>query len=137
MTWLHLNTDARNAAADAVVDLIDGGSGAGTIKIYDGTAPAGADVAVTTQNLLATLTFSDPAFGSAVTGEATADTVTSGTAVYSSTATWARIADSSGTAIMDVDVGTTGATLLLNTTNIVSGATVSVTSSTITMPTGA
>ena len=68
---IRLATAARNAAADAVVDLIDAGSGAGTLKIYSGSVgttandtPAG--------TLLATIAWGDPAFGAASSGVATA-----------------------------------------------------------------
>jgi hypothetical protein len=138
MAWLKLSNAARSAAADAIADMCDAASAAGTIKIYDGTAPATADTAVTTQVLLATLTFSDPAFGAASNGVVTADTITDdSSADASGTATWARIEDSDGTNIMDVDVGTAGATLVLNTTSIIAGAVVRVTGAVLTMPSGA
>ncbi len=56
-----LGTPARNAACNAVVDLVDAGSGAGKILIKS----AGATV-------IAEVTMSDPAFGNAATGVATA-----------------------------------------------------------------
>jgi len=126
---------ARSACADALVDLIDAGAGAGTIKIYDGSQPAGPSTAITSQVLLATLTWSDPAFGAAASGVATASAVTDdSSADATGTATWARIADSDGTAIFDCDVGTSGATLNLNSVSIVAGGIVRITSFTVTMP---
>ena len=75
----RLPTAARNAACDAVVDLLDAGAGAGTIKIYTGSQPASANDAAS-GTLLATITLSDPAFGAASTGVATmAGTPLSGT----------------------------------------------------------
>lgn len=131
----RLTNAAASAAADAVVDLIDGGAAAGTIKIYDGTIPTNADTAIGAQVLLATLTFSDPAFGAASNGVATASAITSdSSADATGTATWARIADSNGTTIMDVTVGTTGEDINLNTVSIVAGAQVSITSLTYTQP---
>jgi len=131
----RLTNAAASAAADAVVDLIDGGAGAGTIKIYTGTIPTDANTAIGAQVLLATLTFSDPAFGAASNGVATASAITSDTtADATGTATWARIADSNGTTIMDVTVGTSGEDINLNTTSIVAGATVAITSLTYTQP---
>lgn len=59
------STAAINAACNAIVDLVDGGAGAGTIVLY--TAAAGE---------VARLTFSDPAFGSAAAGVATANSIT-------------------------------------------------------------
>lgn len=55
----------RTAIADLVVDAIDAGSGPGTLELL-----TAADAVV------ATLTFSDPAFGEAVDGVATANAIT-------------------------------------------------------------
>lgn len=138
MANVRLATAAQQAAMDAVVDLIDGGSGAGTIKIYTGSQPADANTAVSSQTLLGTLTFSDPAFGATnSSGTATASSITSDTSADATgTAAWARIADSSGNTIFDCDVGTSGATINLNTVNVVSGATIAITSFTLTHPSG-
>jgi hypothetical protein len=139
MAAVHLVPAAQNAAADAIVDLIDAGAAAGTIKIYDGTMPADASTAVSTQTLLATLTFSDPAFGDASSGVATASSITSDTSADATgTASWARIADSDGTTVADVDVGESGdgATVTLNTTAITAGGEVALTAFTFTMPDG-
>src|SRR3546814_15952638 len=72
---IHLLDATRNAMVDAISALIDAGAAGGTIKVYDGTIPATAATAISTQNILATLTFSGPAFGSAVTGVATASAI--------------------------------------------------------------
>jgi len=131
----RLTNDSASAAADAVVDRIDAGAGAGTIKIYAGTIPTNADTALGAQTLLATLTFTDPAFGGAVNGVATASAITSdGSADATDTATWARIADSTGTTVMDVTVGTSGDDINFNTVSFVTGATVSITALTYTQP---
>lgn len=131
----RLTNASASAAADAVVDRLDGGAGAGTLKIYDGTIPATADTAVGAQNLLATLTFSDPAFGAASNGVATASAITSDTAADATgTASWARWADSNGVTVLDCTVGTSGDDINLNTVAIVAGATVSVTALTYTQP---
>lgn len=138
MANLRVATAARQAQCDAVVDLIDAGDGAGTIKIYTGTQPANANTAISDQTLLATLTFSATAFGAADTsGVATANAITGDTSADATgTATWARIADGDGNTIFDCDVGTSGATINLNTTSIVQGAAVSISSFTITQPDG-
>ena len=138
MANVRLANASQQAAMDAVVDLIDGGAGAGTINIYDGTQPADANTAVSTQTLLATLTFSDPAFGNADTsGVATASAITDdSSADATGTASWARILDSNSATIFDCDVGTTGATINLNSVSIIIGGTVSITSFTMTHPDG-
>jgi hypothetical protein len=57
----QLTNASASAAADAVVDRVDQGSGPGKLRIYDGTQAATADTAIGAQVLLAELTFSDPA----------------------------------------------------------------------------
>jgi hypothetical protein len=131
----RLSNTAASAAADGVVDLLDAGAGAGTLKFYTGTIPTNADTAVGAQTLLATLTFSDPAFGAASNGVATASAITSDTSADATgTATWARLADSNGNTVMDLTVGTSGEDINLNTNSIVAGATVALTSLTYTQP---
>jgi len=125
---------SRSAAADGVVDLIDAGAAAGVIKVYDGTQPATPDTAVSGQTLLVTLTCSDPAVGAASNGVASFNAITAGTAVATGTASWARIEDSDGNVVADATVGTSGADINLDTTSIVSGGEVGVTSLTYTAP---
>ena len=138
MANVRLANAPQQAAMDAVVDLIDAGAGAGTINIYDGTQPADANTAVSTQTLLATLTFSDPAFGATSTaGVATASAITEDSSANATgTASWARILDSNSAVIFDCDVGTTGTTIILNSVSITIGGTVSITSFTMTHPDG-
>ncbi len=135
----RISNAAAIAACNAIVDLIDAGSGAGKLRIYDGTQPAGPDVAVSDQTLLAELTLSDPAFGAAADanpgGRATADTITGDTSANATgTASWFRAVDSDGNAVIDGSVGTSDADLILVTTSIVAGQPVEVTSWTVTMP---
>lgn len=138
-TATRISNAAAKAACDAVVDLLDAGAGAGTIKIYTGTQPTDPDTAVGAQTLLGTLTFSDPAFGNAADanpgGRATASAITSdSSADATGTAAWFRTADSNGVAVMDGSVGTSSADMILNTTAIVSGAEIAISSYTVTMP---
>lgn len=135
---MKLATTVRNAACDAIVDLIDAGAGAGTIKIYTGSQPTDPQTALGAQVLLATLTFSDPAFGNAgasVAGRADASSITADSSIDATgTATWARIADSNAVTRMDVTVGTSGADINFNSVSFVSGGTASITSMTVTCP---
>lgn len=127
---------ARNDAADAITALLDAGAGPGYIEIRDGTQPADPDTAASGV-LLATLTLSDPAFGAAASGTATANAIASETnAPNSGTATWFRAYDSTAVAVIDGDVGTSGTDMVLNTTTITAGDTVEVTEWTVTMPVG-
>jgi len=132
---------AAIAAADAVVDLVDGGAGAGLLRIYDGSVPTDADTALSGNTLLAELTMSDPAFGNAADGGpgglATASAIGDETsAPATGTATFFRMVDSNALAVMQGAVGTAGAELNLNSVSISTGVTVSVSSFTYTQPEG-
>jgi len=125
---ISLNTTVRNNRLDQVTTAIDAGAGAGTINIYDGTRPA-TGAAVTTQVLLATLTFSDPSFPAAAAGTMTANAITDdSSADATGTATWFRVVDSDSNFVMDGDVGTSGSDLNLNSVSITAGVTVSISS---------
>lgn len=111
---------------------------AGLLKIYDGSKPASPDTAVGAQVLLASLTCGTPfapASSSAHPSVLTANAISSATAGNTSTATWFRITSSGGTASVDGTVGTSSTDLVLNSTSITSGQTVSVTSLTATSAT--
>ena len=131
-------TAAQNAAVDpavdAVVDLLDAGAGAGYIEVRSGTQPADPGTAAT-GTLLATLPLSDPAFGASSGGTATANAVTSDSdADATGTATWFRAFDSDATPVIDGGVtDTSGEDLVLSSTSVVTGGTVSVTSWTFTI----
>ena len=133
---MRLASAARNVAVDAVVDLIDAGPAAGTLKIYSGPQPATADSAAS-GTLLATFTFSDPAFGAAASGVATAGAIASTTWATNGTAGWARVADSTGATVFDGSVTATGGggNIELSSTVAVAGASIDVTALTVTAPT--
>lgn len=132
---IRLATAAQNAAADAVVDLIDAGAAAGTLKIYSGTVGATAN-ATPAGTLLATVAWADPAFGSASSGVATATDPASVNASATGTAGCFLVEDSNGVNIFDGTVTSTGGggDLTLSTTSLVSGSPVDVTSFTYTQP---
>lgn len=123
MAIIRFLTAVKNSCLTPVKDAIDAGVGAGTVKIYTGTIPATPADAIVAQVLLGTLTFSDPC-GTIAAGALTMSAITQDSAADASgTATWARIQDSAGVVVMDIDVTSTGGggTMQLNTTNIVIG----------------
>ena len=135
MAVIRFVTTVKENALTQIKNAIDGGAGAGTIKIYAGVIPATPADAVTSQPLLGTLTFSDPC-GMVVTGALTMSAITQdSSADANGTATWARIADSTGATVMDIDVTNTGGggTLQLNTVNVVIGGPLLITSFVITV----
>ena len=100
--------------------------GGATLTIYDGTQPATANTAIGSQNPL--VIFALPASGSnsvSSSGVITFGAITNATAIYSSTATWFRVKNGSNT-IVDGSVGTSIADLVISSTSISSGATVSI-----------
>lgn len=128
----QLSTTARNTALDALAALYNSGK----LRIYDGSQPANANTAISGQVLLAELTFNSTAFGSASSGVATANAITSdSSADATGTASWFRCVKSDGTTVlMDGTAGTSGCNLNLNSTSISSGATIGVSAGTLTLP---
>lgn len=123
---LAFSTTLRNNRLNQVTSAVDAGSGAGRLRIYDGTRPASGGAATT---LLAELTFADPSFGAAAGGVLTANAIVQdSSADATGTATWFRAVDSDNNFVIDGDVGTSGSDLNLNTTSIQVGLPVSVTS---------
>lgn len=134
----RLATATRNAMCDAAVDLVDGGAGAGKIKIYTGSQPATPNTSPT-GSLLCTVTLGDPAFGAAATGVATLNgTPITATGSAAGDAGWFRVEDSAGAAVYDGTCTVTGGggQLQLNTVTISNGVDVEVTSGSFTMPLG-
>jgi hypothetical protein len=129
------STTIRTARMQDVADAINGGAGAGLVRIYDGTRPA-TGAAITTQNLLAELTCSDPVESSNNGVTMVMDAINDDpTANNTGTATWFRAVDSTGTFCLDGEVDdSAGPTvdMVINTVNIVSGAPVEITSWVIT-----
>lgn len=124
-------------SCNAIVDALDGAGS--TIKIYTASQPADPDVAIGAQTLLGTLTFATPAYGAAVDanpgGRATANAISPDTSADATgTAAWFRKATSGGVARIDGECGTSGSDMNLNTTAIVTGAEISISSDTVTVP---
>lgn len=133
MTY-RLSTNTRNKACDAIVDEIDAGSGAGTIAIRTGAQPTNVGDA-DSGTLLGTLTFSDPAFGSASTGTATASAITSDTSADNSgTAAHFRIKDSSSNIHSDGTCDQGSGDLNFDNKTIVAGGTIAISSFTVSVP---
>lgn len=131
-----ISTAARNDAANAVVDRLDLGGSSAELRIYSGTKPADVNAALSGNTLLAALVMSDPAYGNASTGVATAAAIASDTSADATgTATFFRQGSvNAGTFTPELqgEVGTSGADLNLNSVSITAGGTVSVTAFTYT-----
>lgn len=130
---LHVSMVCANAQANAVAALCNNGS----ILVYDGTQPTTPETAVTTQVLLATLVFGNPAFGTASGGVITGNPVAAVTIVASSTASWFRVLKSDGvTPVYDGNVGVVGAgtDMQINAVTLVANALLTLSSITYTVP---
>lgn len=129
---------AMQAACNGIVDLLDAGAGAATLAIRTGAPPA-TPATADSGTLLATLTFSDPAFGNAnSSGVATANSITSDTvADNSGDAGHFRAKDSDGNVIFQGTAGNSGDTpdMVFDNKSIVAGGTVACASMTVTVPT--
>lgn len=130
---MALDPKRSAAAANAALDAWKSYMNTGYLRIYSGTKPANVAAAIT-GTLLAELRFNATAFGASSSGVATANAITAdSSADNTGTATHFRAFQSDGTtAVMDGTVGTSGCDCNLNTTSIVAGAAVSVTSMTVT-----
>jgi hypothetical protein len=116
------STTLRNAKLDANTTAV---GAAGKLSIYNGTRPATGGTATT---LLAQFTLGSP-YAPAASGGTQSPTLPSPTTgAAAGTATWARLTTSGGTFVADMDVGTAGTEVVLNTTTISVGVAVSITS---------
>jgi hypothetical protein len=130
----RLATDTRNKSCDAIVDDIDAGAGAGFITIRTLAQPTNVGDSEN-GTLLGTLTFSDPAFGAAATGVATASAITSDTSADASgTAAHFRIFDSTPAIHSDGTCGQGSGDLSFDNNVIVLGGTIAISAMTITVP---
>lgn len=122
------NLKMSNAAVDAQASALAALADNGYLRIYDGTQPASADTAISSQTLLAELRLNATAFGAPSSGVITANAITpEDAALASGTATWYRVLKSDGTtALWDNNIGTSSAGLIMTTTTITAGMIVGV-----------
>ena len=127
----QLSTEARNAACNAVVDLLD----AGKLQLFTASYAT----------LLVEFALSNPAFGDAASGLATAAAIADGTAVASGNAESYRLINLSDATVIQsseaaaVSESGGGGEIVLNqaSTAITSGQTVTVSALTWNQPAGA
>lgn len=123
------NTFTDNLLLGSSAVGVDQQIGGGTLVVYSGTAPAGPNEALSGNTVLATFTFSAAGSQGAPAGGSVnlSFVATTVTASASGTATFFRILDSSGNALIQGSVGTSGADWNLSSTAITSGDNVSIT----------
>lgn len=135
---MKIATATRNAACQALVSLIDAGSGPGYIEIRTGSGPATPDTAVN-GTLLATVVLPDPSFDSAGTtgaGIAVANPIDVVQGTGNGDAGYFRAFDSDDNPIEDGTISASGmgGELELNTVTISIGVDVAVTAWSIVSP---
>lgn len=120
-----ITTAARNAASNSVVDLVDAGAGAGKI-VFETSGSVE----------VSTLVMSDPAFGNAATGVATAGSISDDTNATGGTTSQFSMQDSNSLEILtgSVTVTSGGGDIELSSVIIGAGDTVSISALTVTMP---
>lgn len=129
---VKIGTAARNAACDAIVDLLDGG----TLEVFTGSPPA-TPATADSGTKLGTCTLGTPAFGAASGGVATANAIGSDTnADASGDAGYFRLKTSGAVVVLQ---GTAGAAadspdLTFDNKAIVAGGTIAISSLTVTVP---
>jgi hypothetical protein len=125
---IGMSTALRNARLDAITTAAGANA---KLRLYSGTRPATGGTPTT---LLAELTCGSTLAPAASGGVLTLNAITSdSSADASGTATWARLVKSDGTThVMDMDVGTSGADLNMNSNVISAGAAVAITGATLT-----
>jgi chemotaxis protein CheY-P-specific phosphatase CheC len=125
---ITLSTAARDAACNAIVDLVDGGSGTATLVI--GTTGMATE--------LATFDLANPAFGASSTGTATllGTTITDSSADNDGTAAEFQVQDRDGAVIWSGSVTETGSggDVTIDNVVIAQGQTVNLTGFTFTQP---
>ena len=97
--------------------------------MYDGTRPATGGAATT---LLGTFTCGTPFSGAAAAGVLSPTLPAATTGSAAGTATWARITTSAGVFVADYSLGTSGTEIVINTTTISIGLTLSITAWSVT-----
>lgn len=133
---VKLALNVRTEMAQTLINKIDAGGAAGSLKIYDGLKPSSPDVPVTSQNVLSEHTLSYPC-GTAANGILTFGPISEDSfANATGTASWARIYDSNGNAVADASITQVGGggDLQMNTVNIVINGPIRFTSLQWTMP---
>ena len=124
---VRLDTDLRNALASAISSGFPAGS---TLEIRTGSQPATANTAAS-GTLLATITLPASPWAAASGGSVAKQNTWSATASATGTAGWARLIG--GSNALDVAIGTDWT---IDNASIISGGTVTVTSASITVPSG-
>lgn len=134
---LTQSVEARNAALDAKLALLNGG----VMRVYSGSKPATTATSAT-GTLLAEFDLASPAFDAASSGSAALADAPATVGLDAGTAGYFRLCDpteaaGTGLGVIDGTCGTSGADAILSTTTVSVGLDLTVQSCTFTEPSGA
>ena len=131
---LILSEAVRNARLQVIADAIDAAGSAGALRFYPGARVGnpGIDPGAT---LLLQAPFQRPS-GTVAAGLLTFSALNEALVIADGTTTWARIVDSAGVGIIDLDVGLDGSgeDIQLDNVILVTGATVRINVATLSEP---
>jgi hypothetical protein len=135
MSYINFSGALKLARVTQIATLIGNSA---TLNIWAGTMPATPDTAISGGTLLVSLPLSNPPATEALGANAvlTFNSITQENASNTGTAAFARIANSTQSTgqtagTVDLDVGTSGTSVILNTTSIVASGPVQVQSASI------
>ncbi len=130
-TEVTLTVEARNAQADALARLLDGGS----VKVYSGTPPANVSTALSGNTLLATCPLNATSAPAASGGVLTFNSITDDSDIDASgTASFYRLFKTDGTtAVIQGSVATSGGSMTIADTALVAAGTLSISALTYTV----
>lgn len=117
------------AQLQGLASFIDQGSESATFVFYDDAKPASTSVAANDAAKLVTLSMPKPSLLSVDAGSVSLKTPSSGVAVKTGTAVWARLFNGDGAVVADFAIGSD---ITINSVAIVNGGTVSIGSITLT-----
>lgn len=126
-----------NLILNQITTQVDLGSGPGTVVLYSGTVPGNANTALSGNTVLAVLTCSDPSSAASANKTLTLNAITQdSSADATGTATFFRILDSNANVVLQGSVSAVGGggDLQMNTSAVVLGGPVQITSCSFTLP---
>ena len=132
---MALNPQFKLAARNDALDTINVSVGTtAAFVMYAGVQPADVSAATTAANVsVASLPMTvSSAFGVAAAGVMTANAITDDSSAAGGSANWFSIEMTTGTRVIDGEIGTAGSDLNLNSQAITTGATVSISAFTVT-----
>lgn len=131
---ITITDGVRNGGVTGATDLFN----SGVIRIYDGTVPANAGTALTTQNLLAEVSLDASAWNAASAGSRSlADVPISDNSINASgTATFFRMVGAVSTNVLQGTVNTSAADMIVDNTSFVLGGVFTINSLSVTLPAG-